>query len=877
MKSSIFPHIALVCCLAVPTLACAQDNSAMTGVVTDASGAVIPGAKVTLVNPHTGIKFSATTTKEGTYRFPLVPPDPGYTVTFERSGFSSVQVSNVALTVGTTRTQNVTLQAGTSVQVEVSGSSAVTLNTTDASLGNNFEVEQLNDLPVQNRSSPAVLFSLQPGVTSTGSVTGARTDQTAITLDGIDVNDIAAGSGLSGIVGNAPVDAIQEFRGTVAGLPSFIGTGSGGQFQLVTKNGTNQFHGDLNEYHRDTTTVANSWFNNNAGVPRTPLIRNQFGGAIGGPILRNKLFFFFDFNTSRIIQSSSSAVTVPLDSYRAGNISYINNNPGCTSASRQNTTPNCISTLTPAQVATLDPQHVGSDATLLSFINQRYPHANDLTGGDGVNTGYLRFTTPTPDISYNYVGRVDYNLTSKQHVFARILVARENATQTVVLFPTDPVTHPFNDQSYGYVASHVWQIGSNKVNQFYYGDNISVYNFSTTYDPTGANVYSFSGLAGPYSSPSSQRRRIPIPEIRDDFNWQLGAHNVGFGGTFKFIKTNSNLVNDYNFISAGLGGGNPSLDASVRPTNVGSSTTAVNDYDSAFSLALGRIASVSRNFNYNSAGTALPAGTGSIRRYRFFQTELYAGDTWKMTPELTLSYGLRYQLYSVPYETQGLESVQNTTSFNSYFGTRLAQSAAGISGDTTVPFITYNLGGKANDGPALYNPSYKDLAPRASLAYSPKGTKTVVNLGGGLVYDRTVIIAVNFIQDQSSYLFQNSAQNLYGDPNATTALLNDPRLGANLAYPAPPPPPTITKPYTPYVDGTTPYGLANSEFNLIVDPTLKDPYSITYNSGIEQEFKGGVLFSLNYAAASSLLRTPHKFSTSPTRLPANCSLLRSPT
>ena len=826
----------------------------MAGVVADTSGAVIPGVTVVLSNKSTGVKYTQTTDSKGSYRFANVPPNEGYTAVFSRDGFTSVKVDNVTLSVGITRTQDEKLSAGATQEVEVSAANqAVTLNTTDASIGNNFNVELLNELPVQSRSSPAALFSLQPGVTDS-SVTGARTDQTSITLDGMDVNDIAAGSGLSGIVGNAPVDAIQEFRGTVAGLPSNVGTGSGGQFQLVTKNGTNHFHGDLNEYHRDTTTVANSWFNNNAGVPRTPLIRNQFGGAISGPIKKDKLFFFFDFNTSRIIQSSSGAVTVPLDSYRNGNVSYINNNEGCDDSSRQNTTPTCISSISTTQILALDPSAIGTNTDLLTFINSRYPHANDLTLGDGVNTGGFRFTSPTPDIAYNYVGRVDYNLTSKQRFFARIVVARENATQSLPLLPTDPATHPFNDQSYGYVASHIWEIGNNKVNQFYYGDNISVYNFATTYDPTGASVYGFSGLSGPYSSPSSQRRRVPIPEVRDDFDWRLGTHDLNFGGTFKFIKTNSSLVNDFVFISTGIGGGTPALDDSVRPADIEQGNNGLATYDSAYALNLGIIPSLGANYNYTADGAALPNGTGAIRRYRFFQTEMYAGDTWKITPQLTLSYGLRYQLYSVPYETKGLESVQNTKSFDSYFAARVQQNAAGISSDDSVPLISYNLGGKANNGPNLYAPSYKDLAPRVAFAYNPKSSpKTVINGSAGIVYDRTVINAVNFIQDQSSYLFQNTANQLFGDPSAQISLGpvaagGDPRIGANLAYPDPPIAPAISKPYTPFVDSTGyAYGLADSEFNTIIDPTLKDPYSINYNFGIQQEMPGNFIFKLSYA------------------------------
>lgn len=877
-------RLALAALLVTPAALYAQDNSSMTGVVTDATGASLPASTVVLTNPSLGLTFTQTTNDKGEYRFASVPPAPGYMVTFSHEGFASATVKQVTLQVGITRTQNGALVAGTQQQVEVSAANdEVTLNTTDASIGNNIDPKTLNELPIQNRSTVTVLFSLQPGVANS-SFTGARTDQSSVTLDGMDVNDIAAGSvfgtigGGGTLVGGAPVDSVQEFRGTVAGLPSNLGTGSGGQFQLVTKSGTNQFHGNLNEYYRATATSANSWFNNNARVGRPRLVQNQFGGTIGGPIKRDKLFFFFDFNNSRTIQSGQYERIVPLDSFRNGIVSYIRNTDAstgaaCTAASRQNTTPNCIGQLTPAQVQALDPQKIGESAALFSFINSAYPHANDLayTGADGINTGGYRFNFVQPNYLYNYVARLDYNLTPKQRVFVRGNLARQDAVQTANAFPSGGITNPFVDRSYSYVISHVWQIGNNKVNQFYYGDTIQKYNFPSLLAPTGVNQYTLGGstsastdLFGPYNSYSSQKRRVPIPELRDDFNWTLGAHNLGFGGLFKFIKTNSQLVNDFNFVTLGIGGQNLTLDSSVRPTTANgfgsaairtAGTTSAAVYDEAFALALGRIGSVSSNYNYNSAGAATPQGTGTIRGYRYFQTELYVGDTWKVRKDLTLSYGLRYQLYSVPYEVHGEESIQNT-SFNSYFASRRTQSAAGQSGINVVPFVTYNLGGKANSAAPLYSPSYKDFAPRFSFAYNPGfAPKSVFNGSFAMIYDRTVINAVNFIQDQSSYLFQNNATKQYGGTGAAGALgAANPRIGANLAFTNPNVAPKITKPYTPYIDDGSvsgvvgaPVGLIENQFNTIVDPTLRDPYSLTFNLGFQQDLGANFLFKLSYA------------------------------
>ena len=173
-------------------------------------------------------------------------------------------------------------------------------------------------------------------------------------------------------------------------------------------------------------------------------------------------------------------------------------------------------------------------------------------------------------------------------------------------------------------------------------------------------------------------------------------------------------------------------------------------------MALGNIAEVDSNYIYNHNEQVNPQGHGAPRHYRFFQTELYAGDTWKVSPRLTVDYGVRYQLYSVPYETNGFESIQNV-SYQQYLNARAAQSAAGTSGNTVVPLNVYSLGGKANNAPPLYSPSYKDLAPRFAFSYNPAySPKTVINGSAALVYDRTVTDAVNFIQDQSSQLFQQT-------------------------------------------------------------------------------------------------------------------------
>jgi hypothetical protein len=849
-----------------------QDVSGMTGEVTDKSGAAMPGVVVTLTNTTTGVKYTETTNAVGSYRFSDIPPGQGYEAVFSAPEFSPFDVKNIYLTVATIRTQNAVLTVGANAEtVEVTASnSEVTINTTDASIGNTFDVEALNNLPVQQRNDPTALFTLQPGVTDTGSVTGARVDQNDITVDGLDVNDFATGgatqnntgagvysgfgnSQVQTIVGHAPVDSVEEFHGNVAGLGASTGPSSGGQFQLVTKSGSNKFHGNLNEYHRDPSLVANSWFSNNATpiVPRNHLIQNQFGGNIGGPILKDKLFFFFDDNNSRIISSILTQRTVPLDNLRNGSIGYINGSGG-------------TSYQTPGQVSALDPAGIGASATWVAAFNARFPHSNNANSGDGVNSGGYSFNAPNNDYETNYVARADYNLNQNMKLFARFSIARENAVNNVNEFAGDPATDPLIDRSYAFVVGHTWVIGADKTNRIILGETVQKLAFPNSYNPDGSTFFTFGDGTGPalasslYLNPNAQARRIPIPVLGDDFSWTKGAHTWQMGGTFKDILAHNTNVADYNATELGMGGYNLSLNSSLRPSDINTTTgtnglgnLAAYDWDQAFAFMLARVGEISADFNYNAAGGVLPQLTGDQRFYRYYQTQLYAQDSWKVMPSLTVSYGLTYQLFSVPYETRGLESTEPYT-FDQYFQARVAQSALSQTGSGAVPLISYYLGGKANGGPPLYKPEYKNMSPHVGFAYNPGfDKKTVLNGSVGIIYDRTVINAIQQIQDADSYLFQQSlpiSLGISGDPY--DALLTGPRLDKNnnistvsITAPATPRPP-----YQPFVAGGAPYGLQiGSAFNATIDPSLKTPYSFIFNGGVQRSLQGDMVLKVSYA------------------------------
>jgi hypothetical protein len=288
----------------------------------------------------------------------------------------------------------------------------------------------------------------------------------------------------------------------------------------------------------------------------------------------------------------------------------------------------------------------------------------------------------------------------------------------------------------------------------------------------------------------------------------------------------------------------------LRPSDIDPAETF--NYDQGFTFLLGRIGQVLSDYNYDAKGAVLPQLTGDQRYYRYYQTQLYAQDSWKVTPTLSITYGVTYQLFSVPYETRGLESVEPFT-FDKYFGARVKQSNSSETGPTAVPLIAYYLGGKGNGGsaPPLYQPEYRNFAPHVGFAWNPGfDRKSVFNASASVVYDRTVINAVQAQQDVDSYLFQQTKPNVFGAANAYASMQVSPRLDSsnglsNVALSAPA---TPKPPYEPFVTDGVPGGLTTYQaYNTTIDPSLKTPYSIIYNAGFQTSLPGDMVMKINYA------------------------------
>lgn len=865
----------------LPVGAAAQSNSGVTGVVTDSSGALVPGVEVKLTDTKTSRELTTTTNDQGVYTFRNVPQGAGYTLVFTASGFQRYIISDVQLGIGKIETYNAQLSAGdVSASVEVTSTAGeATLNTADASLGNVISERQLRELPIQFRNTPAALVGLQPGVIGNnvgtgaenrvGSVTGARADQGNITVDGIDSNDVATGQAFE-TIGNLPIDSVQEFRAITVNPNSSEGRSSGGQIQLGTRSGTNEFHGSLREYFRTDKTAANTFFNNRNGIERPRLQRHQFGGSLGGPLPffnfgdgggpyfksgKDRLFFFFDYEGRRDDSEVTRARVVPLQHVREGRIAYMNNAPGCSaipvSQIRLDRNPQCISFASTALSATLDPRGAGVNQQLLSFINSRYPAPNDPSGGNGLNTGLLRFNAPVT-LNYNtYTTRIDGNISDRQRAFGRLTLTRNDQTNIEALFPGDPDSEKLIDKSYQLVGGHTWVISSSITNQFTAGVSRQIWDFPVPTSAAYPTEFTLGPFGDPFAETSFQNRDVIVPTFRNDTTWTVSDHTFLFGGQFKPIRQKSTLINDLNFATIGLGGNTNTLNASLRPTDIRpGSATATTNWDTMYAFLLGRIAQLNTNFVYDIAGNPQPLGTGKARDFVYNEYELYVQDNWKLRSDLTVNLGVRWHLYPAPYEKNGFQA-GNDVDFEELARIRIANGLAGISGDDAEPLLKYDLIGEANNRRPMYETDWNNFAPRFGFAWNPSFSdgflgrlfgdrKTVIRGGASQVFDR-VGGALTFIQDQGSYIFDNQASRAFGSLNPRTSLLNDPRFTAINSLPVQNTPPASTRPFTP-----DPFGQASGQFNYAIAQNFEIPYAYQWSLGVQRELPGNMLIDVSY-------------------------------
>lgn len=775
---------ALVLSTWVTAVLAQSGTAAITGRVTDQQGAIVPGATVTLKSRATGTERVLPTNDSGVYQATSLPPGH-YDVTVELVGFRPVRLENVELRVDTTtRMGDVRLEVGTLAESVTVAAETPIMNTVDASVGNTIGEEQIRQLPVEARNV-VHLLSLQPGavfIPTTnpntvdpryGSVAGSRADQQNVTLDGVDVNDPQLQAAYTSAV-RVTQDALEEFRVSTSNYGAEMGRSSGPQVSLVTKSGTNQYNGSAYWFLRRTATSSNEYFLKLAqlsqGKPsQAPkLDKDIFGGAFGGPVKRNRVFFFGNFEGLREQSETPVVRSVPSASFRDGVLMYRCGSasvcPGGTvnGFSGSHAVPAGWYGMSPQQIAALDPLGIGPSRAAAEYWKQ-FPLPNE-PGLDGVNIMDFRFAAPIENRFKTYISRVDYRPQSgTQSLFFRFN-AQDDTINTAPQFPGQAPASQRVVKNLGLAVGYDTALGGNLMNSFRYGlTRIDVSDVGRT----SSNYVTFRFLDNFDPITFTTKRTTPTHNIVDDISWLKGTHTLKFGTNLRFSRIPTTRDSG-SYLSATV---NPSWVAGIGRRNMPGSafctapicsqlpavaSAGQAGYADAWLNVLGVLSQATLRANYDKQGNQLPVGQPIAREYAADEYEVYLQDSWQVHPTLTVTAGVRYSVYSPPYEVNGLQ-VSPTISMGEWFAQREQNMRAGIPSNQS-PLVTFDLSGPKNGRRGFYDWDKNNWAPRVSAAWTPKaeggllgaltgGDRMVIRGGYTKVFDRLGQgLALNFDQ-----------------------------------------------------------------------------------------------------------------------------------
>jgi hypothetical protein len=882
--------------LALTSLVVAQvSTTALRGTVYDAKGAVVAGASLTITNPATGFNRSTKTDNQGNYQFLELPPAK-YDLTVNASGFAIMKQSGLELQVATPATLNVNMQVtGGTVTVEVT-STAPLVNTQDATMGHAFGADQIADLPFEGRD-PGGILSLQTGVVFTGnsphiagsadsragSVNGARSDQTNITLDGTDNNDQLLGTAFQGAI-RAPLDSLEELKVTTSNSDADTGRSSGGQVSLVTKSGTNHVHGSFYAYNRSSIGQANDWFNKAAqlqgGDPNNPslLVRNTFGANVGGPIIKDRLFFFAAYEGQRKHEDLQVTRVVPSPGLQIGSITYPSGGvPQTLNASQiAGMDPNCST----VEVPVTCPLGPGPNPLLANIgganpgaLFPQYPVGNTNTVGDGFDFVGYTFASPLPLSLNAYVAKLDYNLTKdgNHRLFVRGIMnndrqAERNITTSVTgdggeQFPGQSQSQVEHDNNKGFTAGYTATFSSTLINNFHFGYISELLNLQGLQNQPFIH---FRGMDDIGAFTPTINTHVPVKNIIDDLTKVAGSHTLQFGFNYRQVDNLresdaqnffQGVTNVYWLNNSGISNTGSSLDpAAFGYPAVDSGFSA--SYDFAMAALVGLIPQVNANYELNKNLDLIAQGELVPRHFRNHEYEFYAQDAWKIKPNLTLTYGLRYSILQPPFETTGTQ-VAPTISLHDWFNQR---GMAASQGQVYEPLISFGLDGQANGKAPYWGYDYKDFAPRFAFAFSPKADdgfsrklwggpgKTSIRAGYGIYYDHFGEGITNTFDRNGSFGLTTSEVN----PAGVQSVDGSARYSGLFTIPGSsddgcslPPcsiigaPPTGPFPVTAPSGATTPGGFA---ITWGLDDKLKTPYSHVIDFSITRELPSNFVF-----------------------------------
>ncbi|MEJ7606829.1 MAG: carboxypeptidase regulatory-like domain-containing protein, partial [Bryobacteraceae bacterium] len=797
-------------------------------------------ARIEIRNASTGAKRSALSDASGFYAFPQLAPGI-YHLTAGAPGFSSVELKDIRVSVNSPVTADVKLEVGNMQQSLQVTADTTQVNTTDATIGHAFGTTPILQLPLEGRNVVGLL-ALQPGVafigenqtdSRNGAVNGGKSDQANVTLDGVDVNDQQERSAFTSVL-RVTLDSVQEFRVITTNANADQGRSSGAQIALVTKSGTNQVHGSLYEFHRNTITTANSFINNSTtpGVARPKLIRNTFGAAVGGPVQKNRLFYFLNYEGRRDAKEETVERIVPTESFRLGSLKYERANAGG------------IATLSPADVRSLDPLRIGPNAGVLRVL-QSYPLPNTFNSGDGLNTAGFRFVSPLPLRWNTYIARFDYqpSESGKHALFLRGNLQNDHVV-SVSQYPGDAPRSVNLANSKGLGAGYNLVATPHLVGSFRYG---LTRQGSESSGLQTASAISFLGIDDRNALTRPFIQIVPVHNTSQDFTWTQGAHNVQFGAVQRWIRNSRvSYANSYHFAqtrASRLSGSGSNLDpADLNPQ-------ARDSFRNSAVNLLGILSTASANYNFDLNGNVLPVGDPVARAFKGSEYEMYVQDSWRAARGLTLTVGLRWSLMPPIEEENGLQ-IASSPSLGDWFDQRggLAQQGRPASAVTPIRYVPARQPG----GSPLYDFHKRNLAPRLALAYSPQAQsgwgkwlfggpgRSSIRAGWGMYYD---LFGQSLMRssDANSFGLQTSittAGSLYNESTAPrfTSLTDFPSELVPAASPLPFP---ITAPFT-FVTGAG------------IDSNIKPPYSMNMTFSLGRDFGGG--FHLDVAYVGRLSR-----------------------
>ena len=797
----------------------AQTTSSLGGTVSDPSGAVVPGAAVVLTNLGTGLVENTVSDKAGRYNYPQLPTGK-YKLAARAQGFNEEVVNNIELLVGTATTVNVAfLKVGSTSETISVVAEGVQVNTSDATLGNAINSQAIVELPSYARNV-AALLQFEPGVTTNGQVNGGKSDQANVTLDGVDVNDQNTRAAFTSVL-RVTLDSTAEFRTTTTNANADEGRSSGAQIALVTRSGTNTLHGSLYEYRRGSETAANTFYNNLSGIARPVLLINIFGGSAGGPIKKNKLFYFINYEGRRDASSSSTTRTVPSDLMRQGVLQYLN-------------TSGQVTQLNASQIQTLDPGHLGISAAAQALF-QLYPHQNDFTGalGDGYNFVGYRFNAPVHSVQNTYISRFDWQVDNagKHVIFVRGQLQDDSQNGLPEFLGQAPASVTLANAK-GTAVGYTALLSNSLVSTFHYGFTRAS---NETTGVLSSNYASFRNLSTIYPTTTGSVHKIPVQFISEDLAWNKGAHSVRFGGVMRFIS-NTSISTAHSFSNTSS---NPSwllgTGKDLQPTDLASSFRTNFTYAMAAMIGL----QVQGTANYNNLvnGTVLPQGAPVTRDFANEEYEWYAQDSWKVKRNLTVTYGIRHSIMPPIHEVNGQQTSTNI-SIGNWFYQRADLAAAGLP-ESDAGLITF-IAGNAPGARALYPNHLTNFAPRLAVAYSPEARsglarflfggsgKTSIRAGWGVFYD---LFGQPLAQTYASDAFGLSTQ--LTNPSSSLTSATAARYTGFYT------PPTQLFPAAPQTGFPVTYPTSAFAITNAIDDTLKAPYTMNTDFSVGREFSHG--------------------------------------